>query len=177
MITHKRCKYWVKGFRDLRLWVVDSAIAELELRVNNSLTQLGLLNWTIHMFVERENKSGGVTKGFLVDIKSPDSSDGAPWRGWGGGVSQRLRVAAEIGLAKLITDRKGVDLGIECWDEPDQHLSRSGVEDLLIHLQSRAVEEEKQIWVVTHRNLDFGFAGTATVYKTENGSHIELETG
>ncbi len=170
--TQQRWKYWVRGFRDLRLWVLDSTLAELELRINNSLVQLGLENWSLHMAVERENKSGGVSKGFLVDVRSPDSSGGAPWRGWGGGVTQRLRVAAEIGLSHLIADRKGIDPGIEVWDEPDAHLSRSGIEDLLTHLQSRSQEEQKQIWVVTHTALDFPFDGTMVVTKTAKGSTV-----
>jgi DNA repair exonuclease SbcCD ATPase subunit len=173
--TQQRWRYWVRGFRDLRLWVLDSTLAELELRVNNSLVQLGLEDWAVHLAVERENKSGGVSKGFIVDVRSPTSLEGAPWRGWGGGVTQRLRVAAEIGLSHLIADRKGIDLGIEVFDEPDCHLSKNGIEDLLVHLQARSREEQRQIWVVTHTALDFPFDVVATVRKTDKGSFITFD--
>ena len=170
----RRWQYWVKGFRDLRLWVLDSTLAELEMRINNSLVQLGLPRWSVHLAVERENKSGGVTKGFLVDVRSPESGEGAPWKGWGGGVSQRLRVAAEIGLGHLIADRKGVDVEFEVWDEPTSHLSEQGVQDLLLHLQARAQEEKRMIWVVDHRSLDFAFDGGLLVTKTGDGSKITV---
>ncbi len=169
-----RQQYWVKGFRDLRLWVLDSSLAELEMMVNNSLSQLGLDRWLIHFGVEKENKSGGVTKGFLVDVSSPESGSDTQWRGWGGGVSQRLKVAAEIGLGHLIADRKGVDIGIEVMDEPTQHLSEQGVYDLLTHLQARSREEDKQIWLVDHRVLQFPFDGGILVKKTETGSELSM---
>lgn len=171
---YQRWKYWVKGFKELRLWVLDSTLSELELRVNNSLVQLGLPDWSIRMAVERENKSGGVTKGFVVNVASPDSAEGAPWKGWGGGVTQRLRVATEIGLGRLISDRKSTDLGIEVFDEPDCHMSKSGIHDLLEHLQSRSLEENRQIWVVTHAAIDYPFDGVSTVRKTADGSRVEL---
>lgn len=169
-----RQQFWVKGFRDLRLWVLDSSLTELEMMVNNSLAQLGLDRWLVHFGVEKENKSGGVTKGFLVDVSSPESGSDTQWRGWGGGVSQRLKVAAEIGLGHLIADRKGVDIGIEVMDEPTQHLSEQGVYDLLTHLQARSREEDKQIWLVDHRVLQFPFDGGILVKKTENGSELSM---
>ncbi|MFH1742556.1 MAG: AAA family ATPase [bacterium] len=169
-----RQQYWVKGFRDLRLWVLDSTLSELEMRVNNSLVQLGLPRWSIHMAVERENKSGGVTKGFLVDVRSPESGENVSWKGWGGGVTQRLRIAAEIGLGHLITDRKGVDLGIEFWDEPDTFLSPQGVEDLMVHLKSRSISENRVVWIVSHRAIPFAFDGELLVVKSDGGSTINL---
>ena len=167
-----RWAYWVRGFRDLRLWVLDATLAELEMRVNNSLAQLGLPRWSIHMAVERENKSGGVSKGFTVDVKTPESVEGSPWKGWGGGVSQRMRMAAEIGLGHLIADRGGHDIGIEFWDEPESHLSEQGVQDLLIHLHARSQDEKRQIWVVTHRAVQYPFDGKMLVRRTINGSEV-----
>ncbi len=172
--TQQRWRYWVRGFRDLRLWVLDSTLAELELRVNNSLVQLGLEDWSIHMVVERENKSGGISKGFIVDVRSSDSAENAPWRGWGGGVTQRLRVAAEIGLSHLIADRKGIDPGIEVWDEPAVHLSDQGVQDLLTHLQGRSIEEARVIVVVDHRSLKFPFDGEIVVTKGKESSNVAV---
>jgi len=166
--------FWVKGFRDLRLWILDASLAELELRINNSLLQLGLERWTVHLAVERETKTGGVSRGFTVHIRSPGSVDGLPWTGWVGGVSQRLKIASEIGLSKLIADRKGVELGLEIWDEPECHISNQGVSDLLSLLRSRAYEEQKQIWIVSHRVLDFPFDGGLLITKSSVGSEVSV---
>jgi DNA repair exonuclease SbcCD ATPase subunit len=170
-----RNKVWVSGFKDLRLWLVDTALAELAMRTNNSMVQLGLHDWSLSMAVEREKASGGVSRGLHVSVRSPGTTGDVPWRTWGGGVTQRLRVAAEVGLSRLIADRRSVDLGIEVWDEADCHLSPSGVDDLLLYLQSRAADEHRQIWVVTHQALDFPFDGVCTVRKGADGSLVELE--
>jgi DNA repair exonuclease SbcCD ATPase subunit len=89
-------------------------------------------------------------------------------------VSQRLRIAAEIGLGHLIADRKGVEIGCEFWDEPDTFLSPQGVEDLMGHLQERSVEEGRRIWVVSHRSIQYPFDGEALVTKTDAGSKISM---
>jgi len=38
----KQFEYWVDGYKDIRLWVVETALKQLELEVNNSLVELGL---------------------------------------------------------------------------------------------------------------------------------------
>jgi ABC-type transport system involved in cytochrome bd biosynthesis fused ATPase/permease subunit len=82
-------------------------------------------------------------------------------------------VGAQAGLSNLIRDRTGADIPLEVWDEPTQGLSEEGVLDLLDCLAARAKREDRQIWVVDHRSLGYGgFDGTATVVKTEAGSHI-----
>ena len=97
--SEARALYWVNGFRDLRLWIMDSTLSELEMHCNSGLIQLGLERWRIRLDVERDNKSGGVTRGFNVAINSGESGEYAPWKGWGGGATQRLRLAAQMGIA------------------------------------------------------------------------------
>jgi DNA repair exonuclease SbcCD ATPase subunit len=166
--------YWVKGFRDLRLWILNNTLAELEMHCNNGLIQLGLDRWSIHLVVERENKGGGVTRGFQVRIESPGAEGDVPWKSWGGGVSQRLRLAVQMGLANLINSRKRCTPNFEVWDEPTAHLSPRGVQDLLLHLQDRSRAEKKAIYVVDHRVLEFAFDGTILVTKTLDGSVVEV---
>ena len=166
-------KYWTKGFKEIRLFLIEEALNTLEIEVNNNLIQLGLKDWQISFDVERETKSGGVSKGFQVFINSPNSPDRVPWEAWSGGESQRLLLAGTMGLSNLILNRKGVTCNLEVWDEPSQHLSESGIEDLMDLLYDRARATGKQIWLVDHRSLDYAnFASVVTVRKDEKGSHI-----
>jgi len=168
-------QFWAKGFKDLRLFLVEEALTQLEVEINNNLLQLGLRDWSIKLDVERETAAGGVAKGFHVSVQSPYNSKPVPWAVWSGGESQRLRLAGTMGLADLILARKGIDCNVEIYDEPTAHLSQSGIEDLLDSLYHRAIEREKQIILVDHRSLQFGnFASTTTIVKDEGGSHVAL---
>jgi DNA repair exonuclease SbcCD ATPase subunit len=171
-------EFWIKGFKELRLWLVDSALRELEVNVNNSMLELGLDGWRVEFDIERETKSGGVSKGFIVLVHSPESttSNGvAPFESWGGGVTQRLRIAGEVGLAEMIRSRQGVSFDLEVWDEVSTHLSVEGVEDMLDFFAERVRKTRRQIWLVDHNNLIGDFDGRLVVSKDITGSQYRYE--
>ena len=168
-----RYGFWSKKFKELRLWLIERALTEFEVTVNNSLIDLGLNGWEITFDVERENTSGGVTKGFSVFIKSPESEEPCPWESWSGGETQRLRIAGALGLADLISSRRGFYPQIEVWDEPTQHLSTEGITDLLRFFKTRARDLNKQVWLIDHKTLAAGdFDGSATIMRDKHGVHV-----
>jgi DNA repair exonuclease SbcCD ATPase subunit len=163
--------YWVKGFRMLRLQMISEALLQLEVEVNNMLEQLGLHDWRVEFDVDSITKAGTVRRGFSVMIHSPYNQRPVPWEAWSGGESQRLRLAATMGLANLILNHLGVESSIEIWDEPSNYLSSSGIDDLLALLKQRAVRLSKEIWLVDHRTFDAGgFTKVVTAVKDSNGS-------
>jgi DNA repair exonuclease SbcCD ATPase subunit len=163
--------YWVSGFKRVRLFVIEETLRQLEVEVNNSLTSLGLVDWSIEFDVERENKSGGVTKGFVVFIRCPSNPEPVRWESWSGGETQRLQLAGDFGLANLIMMQAGLTNTIEFYDEPSNHLSDEGVNDLAETLHQRALDDGKTIWLVDHRMPEFGdFKAKLEVVKTETGS-------
>jgi len=169
-------KFWVKGFKDLRLFLVEEALLMLEIEVNNCLIQLGLINWEVKFDIERETKSGTVSKGFQVFIRSPDNEELVPWEAWSGGESQRLRLGGTMGLANLILQRKGMVSNLQIWDEPSQHLSPEGLEDLVDLLAQRAQTLDQQIFLVDHNSYDYGgFEAVFCVEKGRDGSQIVTE--
>lgn len=166
-----RVAFWKKGFKDLRLWLINTSLTQLEVEVNNALAQLGMTGWVIKFDVEKENTSGGISKGFHVLVTSPGSENAIAWESWSGGETQRLKIAGEIGLANLIRAHSGVSANIEVWDEPTAHLSVEGVDDLLRFFDERARSSGVQVWLVDHRSLDYGgFAGQVVVEKDHRGS-------
>lgn len=173
-IRDKQCvledtTFWIKGFRDVRLWVIDQCLAELEIAVNSSLLQLGMRGWKIEFSVERETQTGSVSRGFNVLVSNEMSGESAPWNSWSGGELQRLRIAGAIGFANLVLSRGCGGANFEVWDEPTAHLSERGIEDLLELLGNRAEVEKKVIWIVDHHSLDYaGFLGELKIVK-ENG--------
>lgn len=166
--------FWVRGFKDLRLQLIAEALTELEVEVNSCVTALGLVDWELKFQVDRETASGTIARGFSVSVLSPYNSKPVPWESWSGGESQRLRLAATMGLSNLIRSRTGADLPLEVWDEPSAGLSPQGVHDLLEALNHRAHTEQRPIWIVDHTSYSWGgFAGGATITKRKPGSVIE----
>ena len=164
-------RHWIKGFRDVRLWLVDDTLAQLEVEVNGALHAMGMEGWAITFDVERETKAGGVSRGFTVAVQSPDVSEAVPWEAWSGGESQRLRLACTVGMANLICARRGVDLGVEFWDEPSAWLSDEGIDDMLRVLEERAAD--RAVVVAEHRALGYGgFTRTLRVVKDKRGSTV-----
>ena len=165
-------EYWIKGFKQIRLMIVEDALSSLSIETNNSLMELGLDGWHVIFDVERETVSGGVSKGFNVLIKAPNSDEHVPWDAWSGGESQRLRLAGNMGLANLLSDTLGINCNIEVWDEPTHWLHETGINHLLPLLEERAYRLNKQIWLIDHRSHDYGFADVIRIEMDENGSHI-----
>jgi DNA repair exonuclease SbcCD ATPase subunit len=171
---HEDYKYWVKGFKEIRLFVIEEALLELELQINNNLEKLGLHGWGINLAVDYETKSGSIRKGFTVLIKSPKNEDLVPFTSFSGGEGQRLKIAGTLGLADFISSRTGINPNIEIWDEATSWMSNEGVKDLVELLFERAEDLSKTVFVVDHRDLNtFGeFTDTLHIIKDEEGSRI-----
>lgn len=172
---HVAVSFWVTGFKRIRLMIVEESLRQLEIEVNNNLANLGLTDWTVEFDVERENKSGGITKGFVVLIRAPGHTEPVKFEAWSGGEIQRLSLAGDLGLANLIMEKAGLVNTIEWFDEPSQHLSPTGVLDLAETLAERASNQRKRVFMVDHASLDFGgFSGTVTAVKDADGSRLEV---
>lgn len=168
---HAAVAYWVTGFKKVRLLVIEETLRTLEVEVNNSLTSLGLSDWAITLDVERENKSGAVTKGFHVFVSCPHYDKPVKWESWSGGETQRLQQAGDFGLSNLIMVQAGLQGMVEFYDEPSQHLSDAGLLDLAETLHQRALTQNKVILLIDHHTIDFGeFAGICRVSKDDVGS-------
>ena len=169
--------FWVSGFKRLRLHIIEETLRTLEVEVNNNLAALGLGDWKIEFDIERENKSGGVTKGFITLITDPKGYT-AKYETLSFGETQRVKLAGCFGLANLIMERAGLVSKIEMYDEITQHMSDEGVKDTLDCLRDRAINTDKQIWLIDHRSMDYGdFMGIINITKDGTGSHIESING
>jgi DNA repair exonuclease SbcCD ATPase subunit len=166
-------EYWVKTFKEIRLYVAEEILTNLEIRVNNYMNDLGLQGWTIKFDVEKENRSGGISKGFHILIKSPLSDDNVLWESWSGGEAQRLRLAGTLGLSDLILQSMGLQSNLLILDEPTKHLNDDGINNLLELLYAKANQDNKNIWMIDHHVMDFGgFAEVVQVVKDTHGSHL-----
>lgn len=167
-------EFWVQGFKEVRLYLVEEALEQLEIETNKALGDLGFsTDWRIKYAVDRRTQKGTTISGFNVLVHSPHNKKPTPFAAWSGGERQRLKIAGSIGFIALASARTGVDFGIEVYDEPTQHLSPQGIDSLLETLRVRALENNKRIWLVDHHTLDYGeFTGRTIVNKQKDGSTI-----
>lgn len=166
--------FWVQGFKDVRLYLIEEALLQLELETSKALQDLGFSEqWSISYSVDKKAKSGSLISGFNILVKSPYSKEQVPFAAWSGGEKQRLKIAGSIGFISLVTDRISLDLGLEVYDEPTQHLSPEGIDNLLETLRLRALKTDKRIWLVDHHTLDYGdFSGHSIASKGSDGRSL-----
>jgi len=166
--------FWKKGFKEIRLMVIEEALKELELQINNNIQQLGMPDWQIVLDIEKETKRGTLSSGFTIKVLSPYNSELVPFKSWSGGEGQRLRLAGTMGLIDFIHSRRGLDWDIEIYDEPSQFLSEEGIDDLLEILMDRARSTQKRIFIVDQRSLHTRgeFSGIIEITKDVDGSWI-----
>lgn len=170
------CKYWVNGFRAIRLEQLDTALLELETATNRHAEALGLENWEIQFATEKEKKTGGIRHGFVVFLFPPGADEPVPWETYSGGEGQRWQHAATFGLAEVLLARAGIEVDFEVIDEPTQHLSAEGVDDLLACLSDRARELGRRIFLIDHNVLDRGyFDGVINVIREGDEVRVESE--
>lgn len=166
-------KFWIKGFKDLRLQIVDEVLGELEMATNAMLPEIGLEDWAVEYDIERETKAGTLKSGLHVQIFSPDHDEPVEWEEWGGGVGQRLRLISALALSEVLLNHAGVTTNLEILDEPTRSLNAEGVTDLCEFLANRAESLKKSIWLVDHRSIEStAFSSVRTIVKDASGSRV-----
>ena len=169
----QRTRFWVKGFKDVRLHVIDQVLGELELATNALLMDVGLEDWQVRYVVEKETKAGTTKRSLDVFILSPTHKEPVRWKCWSGGESQRLRIVGSLALSEVLLRHAGVSVDLEVLDEPTTYLSEKGVNELCDFLAERADRLQRQIWYVDHHTQDSTkFASSATIVKAEKGSYV-----
>ena len=169
-----RAQFWVRGFKDVRLYVIEEVLQDLELATNAALEDVGLVGWSVEYDVEKETKSGTTQRGLHVMIRSPVTSERVRWESWSGGEQQRLRVVGALALSEVLLSHAGVRPSMEILDEPAHFMAAGGIRDLVDYLAARAQSLGRATFYVDHASMDSGrFESVTTVVKDKEGSYLE----
>jgi DNA repair exonuclease SbcCD ATPase subunit len=170
----ERAKFWVKGFRDIRLMIIEDVLADLRDTTAVMLEELGLGDWEIDYSTEKENKSGTRKQELTVSVTSPESGGPQHWEDWSGGEGQRLRLAGALALSEVLLAHAGVRLDLRVLDEPTRGLAAEGVRDLCELLANYAEEAGLAVWFIDHMAVESSRAtSTMTAIGGPSGSTIE----
>jgi DNA repair exonuclease SbcCD ATPase subunit len=168
-----RTKYWVNGFMQVRLYLLQETLEELEEVTQNLLPEFGLPGWSVKYDIERETKAGGVSTGLSVKILKPGMSKAVRWEAWSGGEGQRLLIVGAIALSEVLLRRAGIECDLLVLDEPTRHMSKEGVEETVEYLISRG--RDAQIFYVDHQVIESNrFASVITIEKDKAGAKIKV---
>lgn len=172
---HDRLKFWTKGFKDIRLYVIDEVLSELELVSNEILEDVGLVDWLIRYEVERETQAGTTQRGLNILIQGPKDKKPVKWQCWSKGEGQRLRLVGAMALSDVLLNHAGMETNLEIYDEPTVHMSERGIDNLCELLARRAEANGKTVFFIDHKAVESShFASTLTVVKSKKGeSRIE----
>lgn len=176
MIRRKiaRARFWVQGFREVRLYIIDEVLQELELTTNVITDAMGLVDWEVRYDVEKETGKGSINRALHVTILSPNNDKAVRWEVWSGGEAQRLKIAGSLALGEVLLNHAGVRSNLEVLDEPSRGMSRMGIADLCDFLSDRAARLDKSIFLTDHHALNTGrFKTTLTVRKDAYGSFLD----
>lgn len=169
----ERTQYWVQGFKQVRLQLINEALQELEFVANDMIGELGLVGWSIKFEVEKETKKGSVKPGLTVFVKSPHNTSPVKWDSWSGGEKGRLRLIGSLSFAEILLANAGVKVNLEVLDEPTNRLSEEGVRDLGPFLMDRAKRVSKQIWLVDHTTVESAnFLSVVKIIRDQSGSRF-----
>ena len=166
-----RTEYWVKGFKNIRLHLLEEALTHMQEVTNTMLPTFGLDGWTVQYDTEKVTQKGHATPGLVVTILKPGMTKGVKWEAWSGGEGQRLLIAGALAFSNVILERAGIDCDFIVLDEPTRHMSREGVSqtvDCLIEWS-----KDRQVFYTDHQAVESKrFASVVTITKGENGSAI-----
>lgn len=171
-----RTKYWIDGFKQVRLYLLQETLEELQEVTQNMLPALGLTGWTVEYAIERDTKAGGVSTGLTVTILKPGMSKAVRWEAWSGGEGQRLLIVGAMALSEVLLRRAGIECDLLVLDEPTRHMSKEGIAETVDYLIERG--RDGQVFYVDHQVVESNrFASVITVEKNDDGAKIEVEAG
>lgn len=166
-----RTRYWVDGFKQVRLYLLQETLEELQEVTQNMLPEFGLSGWAIEYAIERETKKGDVTTGLTVTILKPGMSKAVRWEAWSGGEGQRLLIVGALALSEVLLRRAGIECDMLVLDEPTRHMSKEGIEETVDYLISRG--RDGQVFYVDHQAIESNrFASVITIKKDKHGASI-----
>lgn len=171
----ERSKFWVKGFKDIKLLEIEETLHELGLATNSMLSEIGLTDWYVQFSIERETKSGTLQRGIDVTVISPMNKKQVKWEVWSGGEQQRMRIVSALALSDVLLARAGIACDLEILDEPTTFMPPSGVRDTCQFLAQRGTSLHKRVLYVDHHAKESQYVSSVIrVTKMNSGSKIEV---
>jgi exonuclease SbcC len=158
----------------IRSYVLENAIAELEVEANEILSRLSSGRLQLEFRTKKEIKKSKSDKHekMTFDVFINNGRSTLPFKQHSGGEKFRISFVLRVALSKLLLRRSKSKLEFLIIDEAVSPLDGTGVEKIMEIINSLQ-EDFKTILVITHRaDVKSYFDEVITIEKDENGSRI-----
>lgn len=173
--AQQRADFWIKGFKEIRLMIIQEALAQMQLLATGMLEESGLFGWELEYVSEQTTKSETLKSGVAVLVKPRATDKFVRWESFAGGEKQRLRLIGSRALAEVLLNNAGITVNLEVFDEPTAALSSEGIEDLVNLLAEQARWSNKAIFLVDQHAIPSDrFASVIRVVRTKEGSGLAI---
>lgn len=170
----ERTRFWVQGFKEVRLIIIQDALAQQQLIANSILEETGLIGWSLEYATESVTKKETVRPGIAIFVRPPGVKQQIRWESFSGGERQRLRLVGTLALAEVLLENIGLWVNLQVFDEPTAGLSSRGVADLVELLAEQARYSKRTIWFSDQHVVESAqFAGVVTAIRDRRGSYLE----
>ncbi|MBN2239762.1 MAG: SMC family ATPase [Dehalococcoidales bacterium] len=160
------------GKRGIQMWLIETAIPEIELEANRLLERMTDNRMHVKIETQRETRRGTTLE--TLDINISDELGTRNYEMFSGGEAFRIDFAIRIALSKLLARRAGAPLPTLIIDEGFGTQDVNGLEKLkeaIISIQ----DDFKKILVVTHiEEFRDAFPTRIDIVKTTGGSTIRV---
>lgn len=171
----ERAQFWARGFREIRLGIIDDIVADLRETTAEVLEGLGLGDWQVDYLTERETKSGATQRALSAVVRSPAAPERVRWEVYSGGERQRLRLASALALSEVLLAHAGTGYNFRVLDEPTRGLSPEGRRDLVEVLGDYARQAGLKIFYIDHTSAEGAqFASSVEVVGRPGGARVEV---
>lgn len=171
----ERAQFWTRGFREIRLMLIDDVLDDLRETTAEVVEELGVGDWEVSYATERETGQGTARRELAVDVRSPTAprDKRVRWEVYSGGQRQRLRLAAASAFSAVLQAHAGVSLDFLVLDEPTRGMAPEGVMDLVESLREYSRSAGLRIFYIDHSAGDgLSFDGTFEVINEAGGARV-----
>jgi DNA repair exonuclease SbcCD ATPase subunit len=153
--------FWVGAFgpKGLKSYILDSKLQTLNEAVNSWVKILTGGTISIKFEAQKVTRSKKVVNAPEIRVfrSNPDgTTTERNYKSWSGGEKQRISLAIDFGLSRLIARRSGETYNLLILDELFRHLDQKGKESVVDLIQQLASEKDS-VFVVEH---DEGFTNS-----------------
>lgn len=161
-LMEEKCKHLQRledlknGFKEIKSYVFNSMLNEINARVHKYLTHLFEVPVSVRfkndeMKIETEVRYDGVDRGLGL---------------LSGGQFRRVSLAVDLALSDTVTARKGVRVGVLILDEYFKDLSEASMEKCLTLLEGRG----QPVLLIEHNSIFKNIVNNSVMVKLENGT-------